>query len=78
MTPPSHARRALGTGPAVQPIRAREADLLHGLPHIDMPDPADLRARGVLGPPPASVPRGRRALGTGGDAARTEPRRAAD
>ncbi|MEU8762708.1 hypothetical protein [Streptomyces sp. NPDC048659] len=38
-----------------------------------MPDLQDLRARGVLGPPPAPAPCGRRALGTGGDAARTEP-----
>ncbi|MFC8511102.1 hypothetical protein ACFU3J_16175 [Streptomyces sp. NPDC057411] len=64
MTPPAPARRTLGTGPATEPIRAQEADL-HGLPHIDMPDPADLRARGVLGPPKAPAPRTRRTLGTG-------------
>ncbi|MGW7310749.1 hypothetical protein ACWGI1_34980 [Streptomyces sp. NPDC054835] len=64
MTSPAPARRALGAGPAVPPIRAQEADL-HGLPHIQMPDPADLRARGVLGPPPAPAPQGRRVLGDG-------------
>ncbi|MFC8511110.1 hypothetical protein ACFU3J_16215 [Streptomyces sp. NPDC057411] len=66
MTPSTPARRALGAGPAQQPIRAREADL-HGLPHIEMPDPANLRARGVLGPPPAPAPRVRRVLGAGSD-----------
>jgi hypothetical protein len=57
------ARRALGAGPA-EPIRAQEADLRE-LPGIDFPDPADLRARGVLAPPSASAPRARRTLGAG-------------
>ncbi|MEV7282897.1 hypothetical protein [Streptomyces sp. NPDC093111] len=63
MTSPS-ARRALGAGPAVPPIRATEADL-HGLPPLDLPDTDDLRARGVLGPTQAQAPRGRRVLGDG-------------
>jgi hypothetical protein len=61
------ARRALGAGPA-RPLHARDADLLPGLPHIEMPDPEDLRARGVLGPPPAQAPAARRTLGAGGAA----------
>ncbi|MGO4636366.1 hypothetical protein AB4225_36520 [Streptomyces sp. 2RAF24] len=67
MNPPAPARRSLGTGPATPPVRAQEADL-HGLPHIELPDPDELRTRGVLGPPPAQVPRARRALGGGGAA----------
>ncbi|MFJ6355038.1 hypothetical protein ACIQKB_36975 [Streptomyces sp. NPDC092046] len=70
MTSPAPARRSLGTGPATPPVRAQEADL-HGLPHIELPDPDGLRERGVLGPRPAQVPRARRTLGGGAGAAET-------
>jgi hypothetical protein len=50
-------RRALGAGPQepAAPIQAKDADLLPGLPGIDLPDAAALRDRGLLaaGMPPA-------------------------
>ncbi|MET9957242.1 hypothetical protein ABZ135_37600 [Streptomyces sp. NPDC006339] len=53
-------RRTLGPGPRAAPIQAAQADLL-----TDLPDVAELRARGVLDPHPAPAPRARRTLGTG-------------
>lgn len=49
-------------------IRAAEAGLLAALPGVRLPDPDELRARGVLGTPPADTPVRRRALGAGGHA----------
>ncbi|MGW1013005.1 hypothetical protein ACWD4X_23585 [Streptomyces termitum] len=60
-TPP--VRRALGAGPGA-PIRAAEADLIHRLPAVGLPDLDALRARGVLDARPADAPAaGRRTLG---------------
>ncbi|MFH9959660.1 hypothetical protein ACH4OX_36400 [Streptomyces roseolus] len=56
-------RRSLGAGPA-KPIRAAEADLVRELPGIGFPDLDGLRARRVLGPPPATwAPQPHRVLG---------------
>ncbi|AKN75023.1 hypothetical protein QR97_39830 [Streptomyces sp. PBH53] len=64
------ARRALGSGPHdTHSIRAPQADLIDSLPGIRMPDIADLRARGVLGPHPVTAPSPRRSLGAGAHAA---------
>lgn len=50
------ARRPLGTGPDdLTHIRATEADLLHSLPGIRLPNLDDLRARGVLDAHPHAV-----------------------
>ncbi|MET9954436.1 hypothetical protein ABZ135_23235 [Streptomyces sp. NPDC006339] len=59
-------RRTLGLGPGPQtaPIQAAQADLLAGLPGLDLPDVAELRARGVLDPHPAPARREPRTLGT--------------
>ncbi|RVU14806.1 hypothetical protein EOT10_40150 [Streptomyces antnestii] len=63
------ARRALGSGPqAPSTIRASQADLIHALPGIRLPDVAELRARGVVGGPTEPVPAPRRTLGAGGRA----------
>ncbi|MFZ4163385.1 hypothetical protein ACOZDE_34110 [Streptomyces griseoincarnatus] len=45
---------------------AAEADLLEDLPSVRLPDLAELRARGVLGPRTARTPAARRTLGAGG------------
>ncbi|MFF3142579.1 hypothetical protein ACFVRU_12835 [Streptomyces sp. NPDC057927] len=60
-------RRTLGTGPEApaQNIRAAQADLLDTLPGVHLPDPGELRARGVLKAHPAALPSPRRALGAG-------------
>lgn len=51
------ARRTLGTGPrTAHTIRATQADLIDALPGIHLPDVTELRARGVLGTPPATPP----------------------
>ncbi|MGW1013006.1 hypothetical protein ACWD4X_23590 [Streptomyces termitum] len=64
MTSPPPVRRSLGAGPGM-PIRAAEADLIHHLPAVGLPDLDALRARGVLDPQPADAPAvGRRTLGT--------------
>ena len=61
------ARRTLGAGPqAAHGIRAAQADLLDSLPGFRLPDRAELRARGVLGAHPVTVPAPRRTLGAGG------------
>ncbi|MDX2802725.1 hypothetical protein [Streptomyces scabiei] len=60
------ARRTLGTGPqGATSIRAAQADMLPGLPNVPMPDLEEMRARGVLGRPPAVPAARRRALGDG-------------
>lgn len=60
------ARRILGSGPASPaPIGAAQADLLKDLPGVRLPDLAELRAKGVLGPRAACPPAARRALGAG-------------
>ncbi|MET9957234.1 hypothetical protein ABZ135_37555 [Streptomyces sp. NPDC006339] len=64
-------RRTLGPGPQAAPIQAAQADLFTGLPGLDLPDVAELRARGVLDPHPAPAPRARRTLGPGTDPADT-------
>ncbi|MET9351343.1 hypothetical protein [Streptomyces termitum] len=61
-TPP--VRRSLGASSGV-PIRAAEADLIHRLPAVGLPDLDVLRARGVLDARSAEAPAvGRRTLGT--------------
>jgi hypothetical protein len=69
-------RRALGTGPQepAGPIQAKDADLLPGLPGIDLPDAAALRDRGLLaaGTPPEPAPG---PASTGASTAKTSPRR---
>ncbi|MFB6772823.1 hypothetical protein [Streptomyces sp. NPDC056337] len=61
------ARRTLGPGPQpAHTIRAAQADLLETLPGVDLPDAAELRARGVLGARPTALPSARRILGAGG------------
>ncbi|MEU8765032.1 hypothetical protein [Streptomyces sp. NPDC048659] len=61
-------RRVLGAGPQAPaaPIRAAQADLLHSLPGVRLPDLDELRDRGVLGSASAQVPPARRSLGNGG------------
>lgn len=71
---PVTARRTLGTGPQdPHGIRAAQADLLDALPGINLPDAAELRARGVLGAPTATTPAPRRTLGAGGRADQEPP-----
>ncbi|MFI6039269.1 hypothetical protein ACIBBD_35140 [Streptomyces sp. NPDC051315] len=68
------ARRTLGSGPqAAHTIRAAQADLIDDLPGIQLPDVAELRARGVLGSATATSPAPRRALGAGGRAEEEPP-----
>lgn len=68
------ARRTLGSGPqAVHTIRAAQADLIDALPGVNLPDVAELRARGVLGSPTATPPAQRRTLGAGGRADEEPP-----
>ncbi|MEU8526476.1 hypothetical protein AB0C77_12890 [Streptomyces sp. NPDC048629] len=63
------ARRTLGPGPETPThIRATQADLLAELPGIRLPDLAELRDRGVLGPRRTVTAGTRRPLGAGGRA----------
>ncbi|MFF2509390.1 hypothetical protein ACFVTY_39425 [Streptomyces sp. NPDC058067] len=61
--------------PAPKPraIRASQADLIHALPGIRLPDVAELRARGVVGCLTEPAPAPRRTLGAGGHADEEHP-----
>ncbi|MYW69093.1 hypothetical protein GTY65_34225 [Streptomyces sp. SID8379] len=57
------SRRTLGTGPTAR-IQASQADL-EVLPSVNLPDVAELRARGVLGGQKPTGSTARRVLGSG-------------